>query len=141
MMFRQFKTVLATLSLLAAATACCASLPRGEWSCIALTPRNLALTGDYSELQLQLFRQCMAERKRLLGRERRAWALDLSFSYSGTDAIAKYRPQVTDMLKMLVGRPGLSIITMEGRPEGDFLSFPEFRKQMAEQPVPQIEDN
>ena len=49
--------------------------------------------------------------------------------------------QVTDMLKMLVGRPGLSIITMEGRPEGDYLSFPEFRKQMAAQPVPQIEDN
>ena len=39
--------------------------------------------------------------------------------------------QVTDMLKMLVGRPGLSIITMEGRPEGDYLSFPDFRKQMA----------
>lgn len=39
--------------------------------------------------------------------------------------------QVTDMLKMLVGRPGLSIITMEGRPEGDYLSFPDFRKQIA----------
>lgn len=49
--------------------------------------------------------------------------------------------QVTDMLKMLVGRPGLSVITMEGRPEGDYLSFPEFRKQMAAQSVPQIEDN
>ena len=48
--------------------------------------------------------------------------------------------QVTDMLKMLVGRPGLSVITMEGRPEGDYLSFPEFRKQMAAQSVPQIED-
>ena len=46
--------------------------------------------------------------------------------------------QVTDMLKMLVGRPGLSIITMEGRPEGDYLSFPEFRKQIAEQPPQQI---
>ena len=49
--------------------------------------------------------------------------------------------QVTDMLKMLVGRPGLSVITMEGRPEGDYLSFPEFRKQMAAQSVPQIEEN
>ena len=49
--------------------------------------------------------------------------------------------QVTDMLKMLVGRPGLSVITMEGRPEGDYLSFPEFRKQVAAQSVPQIEDN
>lgn len=48
--------------------------------------------------------------------------------------------QVTDMLKMLVGRPGLSVITMEGRPEGDYLSFPEFRKQMAAQSVPQIEE-
>ena len=49
--------------------------------------------------------------------------------------------QVTDMLKMLVGRPGLSVITMEGRPEGDYLSFPEFRKEVAAQSVPQIEDN
>jgi hypothetical protein len=52
--------------------------------------------------------------------------------------------QVTDMLKMLVGRPGLSIITMEGRPEGDYLTFPEFRKQISElapEQIPkQIED-
>ena len=47
--------------------------------------------------------------------------------------------QVTDMLKMLVGRPGLSIVTMEGRPEGDYLSFPEFRKQLAAQALQQIE--
>jgi len=50
--------------------------------------------------------------------------------------------QVTDMLKVLVGRPGMSIITMEGRPEGDYLSFPEFRKQLAaESAAAQIEDN
>ena len=50
--------------------------------------------------------------------------------------------QVTDMLKVLVGRPGMSIVTMEGRPEGDFLTFPEFRKQLAAQSaVAQIEDN
>ena len=62
--------------------------------------------------------------------------------------------QVTDMLKMLIGRPGLSIITMEGRPEGDYLSFPDFRRQIASltaaeepagqpvvQPARQIEDN
>ena len=42
------------------------------------------------------------------------------------------------MLKMLVGRPGLSIVTMEGRPEGDYLSFPEFRKQLSEQAPQQI---
>ena len=47
--------------------------------------------------------------------------------------------QVTDILKMLVGRPGLSIVTMEGRPEGDYLSFPEFRKQIAAQVPQQIE--
>lgn len=50
--------------------------------------------------------------------------------------------QVTDMLKVLVGRPGMSIVTMEGRPEGDFLTFPEFRKQLAAQSAAaQIEDN
>ena len=48
--------------------------------------------------------------------------------------------QVTDMLKMLVGRPGLSIITIEGRPEGDFISFPEFRRQLSEQTPKQIEN-
>ncbi len=48
--------------------------------------------------------------------------------------------QVTDMLKMLVGRPGLSIITIEGRPEGDFMSFPEFRRQLSEQTPKQIEN-
>ena len=48
--------------------------------------------------------------------------------------------QVTDMLKMLVGRPGLSIITIEGRPEGDFLTFPEFRRQFSEQTPKQIEN-
>ena len=48
--------------------------------------------------------------------------------------------QVTDMLKMLVGRPGLSIITIEGRPEGDFLTFPEFRRQLSEQTPKQIEN-
>jgi len=47
--------------------------------------------------------------------------------------------QVTDMLKMLVGRPGLSIVTMEGRPEGDYLSFPDFRKQFSAQAAGQIE--
>lgn len=53
--------------------------------------------------------------------------------------------QVTDMLKMLIGRPGLSIITMEGRPEGDYLSFPDFRRQIATlnaaEPAVQIENN
>lgn len=48
--------------------------------------------------------------------------------------------QVTDMLKMLVGRPGLSIISIEGRPEGDFMSFPEFRRQLSEQTPKQIEN-
>ena len=53
--------------------------------------------------------------------------------------------QVTDMLKMLIGRPGLSIITLEGRPEGDYLSFPDFRRQIATlnaaEPAGQIENN
>ena len=50
--------------------------------------------------------------------------------------------QVTDMLKVLVGRPGMSIVTMEGRPEGDYLSFPEFRKHLAaEEAAAHLEDN
>ena len=52
--------------------------------------------------------------------------------------------QVTDMLKLLVGRPGLQIVTFEGRPEGDYISFPEFRRQFSaqipDQAVGQIEN-
>lgn len=41
--------------------------------------------------------------------------------------------QVTDMLKLLVGRPGLQVVTFEGLPEGDYISFPEFREQFSAQ--------
>ena len=48
--------------------------------------------------------------------------------------------QVTDMLKLIVGRPGMQILAVEGSPEDGYLSFPEFRKQFtaAEEPEQQI---
>ena len=50
--------------------------------------------------------------------------------------------QVTDMMKVLIGHPGMKIVTFEGRPEGEYLSFPEFRKQFSPAVgVQQIEDN
>jgi endoglucanase len=73
--------------------------PRGEWNCVALTPRHLALTGDYSQLQLQLFRQRMAERSKNKNKKLPKWALDYRFNISGTEAIAMYRPQVVQMLR------------------------------------------
>ena len=50
--------------------------------------------------------------------------------------------QVTDMMKVLIGHPGMKIVTFEGRPEGEYLSFPEFRKQFSPAVgVQQIDDN
>lgn len=50
--------------------------------------------------------------------------------------------QVTDMMKVLIGHPGMKIVTFEDRPEGEYLSFPEFRKQFSPAvAVQQIEDN
>ena len=49
--------------------------------------------------------------------------------------------QVTDMMKVLIGHHGMKIVTLEGRPEGDYLSFPEFRKQFNPAVTGQIEDN
>lgn len=48
--------------------------------------------------------------------------------------------QVTDMLKLLVGRPGLSVIASEELPDGDFISFPDFRRQISAQEPPQIKE-
>ena len=84
--------------------------PRGEWSCVALTPRHLALTGDYSELQLKLFRERMEARKRARNRLPQ-WAKDFRFHTSGTEAIAMYRPRVVEMLRQ---SPQISIVSPRG---------------------------
>ena len=100
MMFRRLKTTLTALSFLGAAAVCGSdSPPRGEWKCVALTPRHLALTGDYFELQRRLFSRRMAERRHMVKKERRAWVLDFNFSFAGTEAIAQYRPTVVKMLR------------------------------------------
>ena len=72
--------------------------PRGEWRCVALTPRVLALTGDYSELQRRLFLERMEQRRRMTKKEPPEWAKEYRFHISGTEAIAMYRPRVVELL-------------------------------------------
>ena len=85
--------------------------PRGEWSCVALTPRHLALTGDYSQLQLELFRRRMAERVKAAKKQLPKWAQEYRFNISGTEAIAMYRPQVVQMLR---DKPALKLASDRG---------------------------
>ena len=91
-------TYLVLLSSVAALSAP-ASGPRGEWRCVALTPKVLALTGDYSELQRQLFLQRMAARRRTGRGILPKWATEYRFHISGTEAIAMYRPRVVELLR------------------------------------------
>jgi endoglucanase len=88
----------ATLAVLAATAVFGGELPRGEWRCVALTPRLLALTGDYQELQLQLFRRQM-EKRLTTKKKLPKWAKEFIFNISGTEAIAMYRPRAVAMLR------------------------------------------
>ena len=79
-------------------SAVCAEPVRGNWKCAALGPSTLALTGDYSDLQEQLFRKCFTARRPSDNKKRPRWVLDLRFNLAGTEAIAMYRPQIVSML-------------------------------------------
>ena len=92
------KLFLPLLFVFAAAAASSAELPRGEWRCVALTPRVLALTGDYSDLRLRLFKERIAARRR--GKLRLPkWKKELFFDLAATEAIAMYRPRVAEMFR------------------------------------------
>ena len=80
--------------------------PQGKWSCVALDPAHLALTGDYSEVQEQLFLRRLPERRKAAWAKRLGWGRDLSFTFAATEAIAAYRPQVTALLR---DRPAIGI--------------------------------
>ena len=99
MMFRRFKNILTALSLIGAATVCGAPPPRGEWRCVALTPRHLALTGDYSQLQRELSQKRLAERVKMSEKTYRGWMKELRFYLAGIDAVAAYLPVVVGMLR------------------------------------------
>ena len=85
--------------------------PRGEWSCVALTPRHLALTSDYSALQRKLFLDLMAERKKATHKKLPRWALDFRFNITGTEAIAMYRPAVAAMFR---DKPKIAVVSPRG---------------------------
>ena len=85
--------------------------PRGLWKCTALDPQTLVLTGDYTDLQRELFQRRYAERLQI-ARKLPAWAMKNNFNSAGTEAIAQYRPAVMAMLR---DRPNIAIAA-EGAP-------------------------
>ena len=84
---------------------------QGRWKCVALDPSHLALTGDYSEVQEQLFRKRFAERRKKTWKLISAGSRDYCFNISGTEAIAAYRPQVASML---IRQPSIRIVSSGG---------------------------
>lgn len=72
---------------------------RGKWKCVALGPSTLALTGDYIDVQDQLFRKHFAARRKSFSRKVPLWAEELAFNLSGTEAIADYRPEIAALLR------------------------------------------
>ena len=105
MMFNSMKPsciLVLLLFLLTAAAAENTVQLQGSWKCLALDPYHLALSGDYSELQRQLFLQChdahikdnLKIRKFLPG-----WAKEFQFQISGTEAINLYRPRLVKLLR------------------------------------------
>ncbi|MBQ7206591.1 MAG: glycoside hydrolase family 9 protein [Lentisphaeria bacterium] len=79
---------------------------RGQWRCVAFDPRHLVLTGDYAEVQEQLFQKHYTGRRKSVRRRLVGWAADYCFNISGTEAIAEYRPRVTALLR---DRPKIGI--------------------------------
>ena len=114
MRFGRWILVLSLLCVVAGASRG-AELPHGQWRCVALTPRHLALTGDYSQLRLRLFRERFASRRSRISRKSPQWAKDFCFNISSTEAIAAYRPQAVKMLrdapnvKITSGRGGIAV--------------------------------
>ena len=91
-----------------------AALPvQGSWKCAALTPSHLVLTGDYSELQNQLFQKHFSARRDSFRRRLPRWAADFCFHISGTEAIAEYRPAVAAMLR---DSPQIKLISSSSAP-------------------------
>ena len=86
----------------------CAEPVRGRWKCVALGPSALALTGDYTDAQEELFRQRFAERRKTAGSRMPRWAADLCFQLAGTEAIARYRPEIVSLLR---DRPSVKLVS------------------------------
>ena len=73
---------------------------QGDWHCVALTPRYLALTGDYTQQQRTIFiRRFAARRSRLPKKNRPKWEEGMYFNHSAYEAIAELRSQAVDLLR------------------------------------------
>ena len=91
----------------------CAAPVRGQWKCVALGPSTLALTGDYMEVQEELFRKRFAERRKSFWHKPPRWALDQVFHLSGTEAIAQYRPEIA---ALLLNQPQIKLASQSAAP-------------------------
>ena len=74
-------------------------LLRGRWTVAALTPSELVLTGDYSDLLREMYRRRMMERRRSLRRVLPVWAEEQRFHITGTEAVLQYRPALVAALR------------------------------------------
>ena len=75
---------------------------QGEWRCVALGATHLVLTGDYSQLEQELFKKQTSGVNRVVS----FWSKDAKYRYAAVKAIASYRPEV---VKMLRDKPAIQI--------------------------------
>lgn len=86
---------------------------RGSWTCVALGPSHLALTGDYDAVQQRLFRERFTARHRAARKKLTGWKADLTFDIAAAEAIAAYRPQVAELL---LNDPKISVVSNSPSP-------------------------
>ena len=86
---------------------------RGRWKCTSLGPSTLALTGDYTDVQNQLFHKRFAERIKWSSSILPRWAVEQRFNLSGTEAIAQYRPEIT---ALLLNQPQIKLVSQSSVP-------------------------
>ena len=86
---------------------------RGRWKCTSLGPSTLALTGDYTDVQNQLFHKRFAERIKWSSSILSRWAVEQRFNLSGTEAIAQYRPEIT---ALLLNQPQIKLVSQSSVP-------------------------
>ena len=74
--------------------------PDGDWRCVALTPRHLALTGDYIRQERKLFSSRFAPGGVDAAlRKLPKWSVEQRFRCAATEAIASVRPRTVELLR------------------------------------------
>ena len=97
---RHIGKILSALTCLAALNGAEVLQLNGEWRCVALTPRHLALTGDYTGQQQAVFSERFSARRLNLPHKKLAkWMEDQCFNFSATEAVAEIRSRVVEALR------------------------------------------